>query len=84
MALETDQRLRLAADNGEALAAALHLGDRQQRFRFEFEVVGNGGDFASGFVGEHACVSFPFGFNPRDFRAAPADVNKFRGIALAR
>jgi UPF0176 protein len=29
-------------------------------------------------------VSFLFGFNPRDFRPAPAEVNKIRGIALAR
>jgi hypothetical protein len=29
-------------------------------------------------------VSFLFGFDPRDFRPATADVNKFRGVALAR
>jgi len=29
-------------------------------------------------------VSFLLGFNPRDFRAAPAEVNKFRAIAPVR
>ena len=57
MALETDQRFGFAADNGESLAAAFHFGDRQQRFRLKFEVVGDGGDFEPGFGSEHArCI----------------------------
>lgn len=78
VAFEADQRPLLAVDGGEHLAAALHLGDGEQRGALDLQLIGDLRDFPDDLVCEH--VLSPRTASSGESRAAAKKEDKIPNL----